>query len=253
MYLRIVRLRVSEGREAAFTRLYQESIIPALATTPGCLYVGLLAPWRGETYQSLTIWESSERALAYEESGLYHRLLTELSPFLADRTQWRVRRARDPLETADPSRREPPSDGYEVEAETGIAMFEPSGRLTFVRIVEVRIAPGRLEDFTKAYRQQVIPALEAFDGYRGVFLALAADDPEIALSITFWSREEDAVRYEMSGEFERLSERLKDTFSPLYDWGAHVGGTPAARAALKVSSYELVRGRPLRSGEEETG
>src|SRR5262249_46972692 len=52
MYLRFVHLQVREGQEAAFTRFYQERAIPALAATEGCLFAGLLAPWRGESHQS---------------------------------------------------------------------------------------------------------------------------------------------------------------------------------------------------------
>src|SRR4051812_32317313 len=116
MYLRFLRLRVREGQEGAFTRFYQESVIPALANTPGCLFAGLLAPWRSETHQSLTIWESAEQATQYEESGLFPRLLAEASPMLSDTAEWRVRLSRDPSETIDPSRREPPSEGYQTRS-----------------------------------------------------------------------------------------------------------------------------------------
>ena len=77
MYLRFVHLRVREGQEGAFTRFYQERAIPALAVTEGCLFAGLLAPWRGESHQSLTIWRTAEHAAAYEERGVYRRLLAE--------------------------------------------------------------------------------------------------------------------------------------------------------------------------------
>src|SRR6188508_3042428 len=116
MYLRFVRLRVRDGQEAAFTAFYQQRVIPALGATDGCLFVGLLAPWRSEVHQSLTIWASAEQALAYEEGGLYHQLLAEASSMLADTAEWRVRLARDPMETIDPSRREPQSEGYQTRS-----------------------------------------------------------------------------------------------------------------------------------------
>ena len=98
MFLRIIRLRVREADEAAFTRFYEDRVMPALEATAGCLYAGLLAPWRGgEAHQSLTIWDSAESARAYEEKGFYHQLLKEASPFLSERTEWRFRLATDPL------------------------------------------------------------------------------------------------------------------------------------------------------------
>jgi len=248
MHLRILRLSVREGQEAAFTRFYQERVIPALAATEGCLYAGLLAPWRGEAHQSLTIWASAEHVAAYEKAGSYHALLAEAAPMLTDRAEWRVRLARDPLETADPARAEPPVEGYTIDADDGSEALDGAGRPPFVRIVVIRVAPGRLAEFVAIYRADVIPALKAVRGCRGVFLCEGIDDPTEALSITLWNREEDAVRYEMSGEFERLTARLRETFSPVYDWrtrldGAGAGGRP------EVSSYQLVRGRRL--GKDE--
>lgn len=246
MFLRIVRLRVREGQEAAFTRFYQERVIPALAETGGCLYAGLLAPWRGEAHQSLTIWESPEMAQAYEEHGLYQRLLAEAAPLLSERTEWRVRLSRDPLETTDPSQREIASEGYSVEADQGSAALDSGGRPPFVRIVALRVDPDRRDEFVSIYTGEIIPALKAQRGCRGVFLAEGAEDPRGMLSITLWSREEDAVRYEMSGEFERLSARLKTTFSPVYDWRVSLGSdSESTSSGLKVSSYQLVRGRRI--------
>ena len=245
MFLRILQLRVREGQEAAFTRFYQERVIPAMAATDGCRYAGLLAPWRGEAYQSLTIWDSEQKVRAYEEGGAYHPLLAEAAPFLSDRSEWRVRLARDPLETADPARREPPSDRYRIEADEGSAARDAGGRPLFVRIVAIRVAPGRLADFAAIYKEEVIPALKSVRGCRGVFLAEGSDDPGEALSITFWNREEDAVRYEMSGEFERLTARLQSTFSPVYDWRTNLDGAGSSAGRPEVSSYQIVRGRRL--------
>ena len=85
-------------------------------------------------------------------------------------------------------------------------------------------------------------------GCRGVFLAEGAHDPNGVLSISFWNREEDAVRYEMSGVFERLTSQLRATISPVYDWRLTLDATGSGGAAgggLAVSSYQLVRGRRL--------
>lgn len=246
MYLRIVQLRVREGQEAGFARFYEERVIPALANADGCLYAGLLAPWRGDAHQSLTIWESDRHAAAYTTGGLFHRLLAEGAPMLTGRDEWRVRPVVDPLETADPGRAEPPSEGWSIEAGDGGDAFDGGGRAfghPFVRIVALRVAAGRLDEFLAIYRGEVMPALRAVDGCRGVLLAESWDESR-ALSISLWRREEDAVRYEMSGEFARLTARLRGTFAALHDWGIRLAGTgPGGRP--QVTSYEVVRGRRL--------
>ena len=244
MYLRFIHLHVREGQEAEFARFYQESVLPALAATPGCLYAGLLAPWRGSFHQSLTIWSAPEQATAYEESGLYDRLLAEAAPMLARRAEWRVRLARDPDEIFDPARRQPPSEGYHLETPEGTAALDQGERPPFVRIVLLKVALERLAEFVGIYRNELMPALKSVRGCRGVFLAEGANKPMEVLSITVWDREEDAVRYEMSGEFERLTGRLAGTFAPVFDWGTRLGAGGAV-SSPEVSSYELVRGRRL--------
>jgi heme-degrading monooxygenase HmoA len=248
MYLRFLDLRVRQGQEAAFTRFYQERVMPALGETEGCLYAGLLAPWRSETHRSLTIWATAEHASAYEASGLFHALLAECKPMLDGTSEWRVRLSRDPLETIDPDKREPPTEGYQVDAQAGGAALAHGQRL-FVRIVGVRVVHGKLADFVAIYRDQVMPALESVPGCRGVFLAEAVDHPLEVLSITLWDREEDAVRYEMSGDFERLTSRLDGTFSPVYDWRTRLGDD-TSRGRADVSSYQVVRGRRLAEPED---
>lgn len=249
MFLRIIQLRVREADEAAFTRFYEARVIPALEATQGCIYAGLLAPWRGgEAHQSLTIWDSPESAKAYEDKGLYHQLLKEAAPFLSERTEWRIRLATDPLETSDPTRREIPSAGYHVDPQSGGDSLDSDRRASFVRIVSLRLDPGHLDDFVAIYREKVMPALRAVPGCRGVFLAEGAHDPNGVLSITMWSREEDAVRYEMSGLSEQLTAHLRSAISPVYDWHLTLGGGGAGVSgggALEVASYQVVRARRL--------
>ena len=262
MFLRIIRLRVREADEAAFTRFYEDRVISALEAISGCLYAGLLAPWRGgEAHQSLTIWDSPESAREYEEKGLYHQLLREAAPFLSERTEWRIRLATDPLETTDPSRREIPSAGYNLDADSGSETLESDKRSSFVRIVSLRLDPGHFEEFVAIYREKIIPALRAVQGCRGVFLADGTQDPNGVLSITLWNREEDAVRYEMSGLYDQLTAHLRGTISPAYDWhltldgaGSGPGGpVSTGTGSLDVSSYQLVRGRRLDPNPLEPG
>jgi heme-degrading monooxygenase HmoA len=242
-YLRLLPLPVRAGQEAAFTRFYQERVLTALEATEGCLYAALLAPWRSESHQSLTVWSSPGQAAAYERAGDYLSLLAEAAPLLADGARWRVSPAVDPLETAGEPRRELPTDGYLVGGRAVAALAATRGG-SFVRIVTVRLALDRNDEFIGLYRGEVVPALERVDGCRAIFLAVAVDDPQHVLSITLWDREEQAVRYEMSREFERLAVGLAATFAPATGRGAAAGGA-GATSRLEVTSYQVVRGRSL--------
>jgi heme-degrading monooxygenase HmoA len=247
MYMRFVHLQVREGAEAQFDAFYRERVIPAMRSTPGCRFAGLLTPWRGgDAHQSLTIWDTPEEAAGYEESPLFRQLSREAEPLLSAKAEWRVRLGKDPLATIDPSDRVIPSTGYVVEGGVGTDM--PEGRRpVFVRILSVRIDPERLREFIDLYAQHVVPTLKQRPGCRGVLLAEGAEHPDGFLSITLWDREEDAVRYETSGEPERLTARLKATFSPLYDWRLTLGDLDPRAAAPQVASYHLVPSQPFKA------
>jgi heme-degrading monooxygenase HmoA len=253
MFLRFIRLVVREGSEPEFQRFYSERVIPALSAVPGCLFAGLLAPWRSEEHRSLTLWRSPEAARAYEESGLYHQLLDESKPYLSSRTVWRVRLAEDPLETIDPGRKEIPPEGYELAGDERSGELEEMARPVFLRIVALRAGAGRREELAALYRDLVLPTLRETPGCLGALLASGSNDPNELLSITVWDREESATRYEMSGVFERLTRRLAPTFSPLSQWQLTLGDAgPERRAAPGVTSYHLVGGKRL-DREEKPG
>jgi heme-degrading monooxygenase HmoA len=249
MYLRFVRLYLREGAEPAFRKFYTERVQPALAATPGCLFAGLLAPWLGDEHRSLTLWRSADDARAYEEGGLYHQLLREVEPYLSARTVWRARLVDDASGSGEAIQREIPPEGYELESSAAASTLERPGRSLYVRIVAVHVASERQREFVERYRDTVLPALRAFPGCHGAFLAEAARNPNEMLSISVWDREESATRYEMSGEFERLIEETRSTFSPLRQWQFTLrdGGADERQAQPDVATYHLVHGRRLSS------
>ena len=248
IYARFLRLQLRPGAEGAFSAFYRDRVIPSLAEVPGCLYAGLLSPWRGEDHRSFTLWRSAEDAHAYEESGLYHALLRESEPMLSSRTAWRVRLSDESGETTAIELREIPAEGFVVESEESTRGLAGGSPRVFVRIVSIQTRPDRLQEFVALYREQVIPVLLARPGNRGAFLAEGAGDSSELLSISLWEREEDAVRYELSGEFDRLTRRLQSSFAPRVGWRLTLGeGEPERRTAPRVTSFQLAHGRRLDS------
>lgn len=242
IYARFLRLQLRTGAEAEFSAFYRDRVVPSLARVPGCLYAGLLSPWRGEDFRSFTLWRTPEDARAYEESGLYHALLRESEPMLSSRTAWRVRLSDESGETTAVELREIPAEGFVVESEESTRGLAAGSPRVFVRIVSIQTRPDRRREFVGLYREQVIPVLLARPGNLGAFLAEGTADSSELLSISLWEREEDAVRYEMSGDFERLTHRLSGTFAPQRLWGfALAESGDAARPAPGVTSYHVVQ------------
>lgn len=250
MYMRFVRLTIRDGRFADLREYYENRVIPALQDIRGCLFASLLQPTEGENEcVSLTLWSSQKRAEEYESSGLYDELLDESDDFLAEASEWRVQLTGDPGGEG-PRLQEPEVEAFPVEiaAESGEIDDSELPQL-FLRIVAVRVDPGRFEELRERYNQEVVPALLATPGCLAVFLVEGISVHSRALSVTVWDSEEKAVRYEMSGSFDKLTTRLSEFFSGLYQWKLSL--VPSAERDqvtgqdLDVSGYRIVTGRRL--------
>ena len=251
MHMRFVRLKIKEEKVWDAQKFYEERVFPQLEQTDGCLFASLLqGTIHGGDYISMTVWTSAEAAGAYEHGGLFDRLLDESDELLQEAEEWVtdlpgagdavVFTGVDPeIETWDAA----------GDADEGVLERVGHGRV-FVRMVAVRLRRGAFVEFERRFEEEVRPALAATPGYLGSFLVAGAGDQTRILSVTMWAREEDAIRYGLSGEFERLTLRLKDTFSDLYQWSVALSGDPestpmSTNRGLEVEGYQLVVGRKL--------
>jgi len=252
VYFRLVRLKVRPESFWAFRDYYEGRILPGLASAGGCLYAALLRPVRPAeeaeaACDSLTLWESEERADAYVDSGRYDELLDGADPFLAGPTVWSSDLTR--LEVGD----RPPLPDPKVETGSVEAGQEADGGLTlpalFLRVVDHRIDPGSLDALQRTWEEDVVPGLLSTPGCLAAYLVEGLRGREQALSLTFWSDEASAVRYELSGRFDELAGKLAPYLSGLYRWRLGLETDGAARnlrgSDLAVSAFHVVAGRKL--------
>jgi len=251
MFMRLVRLKVKEGKLWEFGSFYDDRVIPALQEIEGCLFACLLQQsGDAEESVSLTMWKRQEHAEAYEASGLYDQLLDESDEYLAETTQWRVQLTGDPGRTVAPLQ-DPEVEAYPVEV-AGLSDEDGEflSRHLYLRIVAARIEAGRFAELRDRFDKEVKPELLATKGCRAVFLVEGVGAGSRALSITVWDREEDAVRYELSGAFDELTSRVSEFFSGLYQWKLSLAPSGEREGVsgkdLDVHGYQLVTGRRLR-------
>lgn len=252
MHMRFVRLKIKEEKVWDARKFYEERVFPQLEQIDGCLFASLLqGTIHGEDYISMTVWTSEEAAGEYEHGGLFDRLLDESDELLQEAEEW----ATDLPGAGDAV----VFTGIEPEIETwntaGTADEEILERVgegrVYVRMVAVRLRRGAFKEFESRFDSEVRPALAETPGCLGAFLVAGAGDDTRILSVSMWAREEDAVRYGLSGEFERLTLRLKDTFSDLYQWNVTLSGDPVSSSmsserGVDVEGYQLVVGRKLK-------
>lgn len=231
MLLRFLQLDVREESLPDFLKFYTEDVFPVLQRTDGCLFACMLRQALDPTEViSLTVWESRETAEAYHKSEDFQRLF-EIS-------QSYYSRAADP--------KSPPAEFYIGDDSKRDALYmagRDAGPHPYLRIVDMRFKPGRMQEFKDFYESRIIPTLNQTKGCRSIFLVESAEQNDEALSITVWDREEDAVRYEISGSFDDLAAPMRDTFAGLRSWQMSApSALGAARDELEVHGYDVIAG-----------
>jgi heme-degrading monooxygenase HmoA len=252
MFMRLVNLRVKEGRMNDFARFYEERTIPALQGAKGCLYASLLKPAADDVEcVSMTLWRSREAVDAYEESGLYDELLDEMDDMMAEVAEMKVRSSGGPKRELQ-FLQDPDVEAYPVEvAGIGEVVDADVSRHFFVRLVSARIQIGKFEALKERYNKEIKPALMATRGCRAVFLVENTKTQERALSVTVWDSEEDAIRYELSGGFDEQTAKVSEFFSGLYQWKLSLSQSQDRRSVsgkdLDVRGFQVVTGKRLGS------
>ncbi len=251
MYMRIVQARIDANQIAEIQRVYTERVVPRLESVPGCLCARLIqSASHKDELLSMTLWDTQEHAEAYEQSGLFKELIEEAKPFLMDSAEWKIQLTEDLTLQYEPVQEEPVVRALPVVAQSDSEICAPEEvSQMHVRIVSPRLKPGKLEEFTKLYRETIVPALRKVPGCRYAYLAESTDGSEV-YSVTVWDNPEAASAYEANGLFDRLTEKVKHTLSELYQWKMALerdyGKRLTTSEDLRVDRYDVVTGKRFR-------
>ena len=82
----------------------------------------------------------------------------------------------------------------------------------FARLTVVQVNIDKLDETTKIYKEDVIPAAKSQKGYRGAYL-LTDRKTGKGISISLWDSEEDAIANEQSGYYQASVGKFKDFFT----------------------------------------
>ena len=91
LFVRIVSPQIRHGMEEEFKRIYHNEIMPSIKNVQGCRYVEL-SENAGEEGKmiSITVWDSSRDAEAYEQSGLFRELTKKVEHTFSEVYQWKM-------------------------------------------------------------------------------------------------------------------------------------------------------------------
>ncbi len=249
MYLRLVHSVINPLSIPDIRKAYEIKIIPRFEKVPGCLYVGLILrePQHDEGF-SMTVWDSGENLRAFEESGVYRENLEEVRPYLSGSSEERIQLSGDMKLEYVSVPGEPTVRSYKALAQMGPEIpGQEKSYLANLRLLTVKIQPGKMEEFRRLYIDEIIPVLKTVRGCRYALLTEGLEERNEAISITFWDSRRDIDDYEQSGLFTELNNRVKHTFTGLYRWKMAVDEQTSRHAVTSddqtVQYYSVVIGK----------
>ena len=82
----------------------------------------------------------------------------------------------------------------------------------FVRLTIAPIKDGKMDDLAKIYKESIVPAAKAQEGYQGAYL-LTNRETNKAISVTVWDSEKDAIANEQIGYYKEQVTKAVPCFS----------------------------------------
>ena len=171
-------------------------------------------------------------------------------PYLSGSTEWKARLSEELTYEYEEEAKGPLVEAFRVKSgdRKSLPDKEQTPRL-YVRLVAAKIKQGKTKELEERYQEEILPALQSVEGFRGGFLVEGFQNPGNCVSITIWDREEDAIRYELSGLFEELAGKVSDLLSSTHQWRMSLTSTARADKAvsddLTVTGYHVVAGNKM--------
>ncbi|MBN2413107.1 antibiotic biosynthesis monooxygenase [candidate division KSB1 bacterium] len=220
MYLRFVQAKYKSYSLSNIHQIYDEKIIPRLQKVPGCLFAALVQNEKQpDEGISITLWDTHEHAEAYEKSGVFKELLDYIMPFLSDSSEWKVQLSKDLNLEYQPVPDEPVIKSFRTLSDKDEKTFSRKAiPYLFLRFLSIKIKPGMMNTFREIYQKEIDPKLKNIKGCRYAYISENLEEENQVLSLTMWDSKEDADNYEKEGQFKQLLDKVKHTFTELYQW-----------------------------------
>lgn len=253
MHMRLLQVEIEKDGLPLLKRLYEERVMPALQTQKGCRFASLMQSMHHpDQCLSLTLWDDPADAEAYEKSGLFASLMDESKLFLTESLEYSIKLSEDLQVEYVPVPRDPVVKSYPIAVQSdGVDKGGTEG--VWLRIVSLKILPGKMQEFKRLYTDHSVPALRAAPGCRHVYLLESEERDDEVFSVTIWDSREHAQEYERSGVFEHLLDLQKETLSGLAQWKIRTGQEDDRRTVstedVLVEHYTILAGRSFPSGK----
>ncbi len=220
MFMRLLQVHVKSDSITNLPSFFNNFMLPEVRNAPGCLYAGFIRSDRdSEESIVVTLWDTTEHADAYAQSGIFQKIMNQAESIFSDVLEWKVQLSRDITIPAASFREEPvvkPSITAKPDPHNGSHLL--NGGALYVRILSIRLLPGKAEEFASLYNELIVPTLRLIRGCKYAFLTEGVEERGEVISVTIWDRKEDADLYESMGIFDSLKKRVRHTYTDIFEW-----------------------------------
>ncbi|MCK9410269.1 MAG: antibiotic biosynthesis monooxygenase [Bacteriovoracaceae bacterium] len=184
MFLRMVSMGVQAKDSDIFAKAYDENIISVLRRQPGCSFASLLQNIHdSKDCISVTIWESKEATIEYEQSGVFKALVESLRAFYEESNEFELKLTDDLSIEYTPVQNDPTLkqfDDTDTEKEY-IQKFQITPYAA--KIITLTVLPDTIQEFQEIFAEKVISKFQEQKGFIHIILLRKNNEFNI---ISFW-------------------------------------------------------------------
>jgi len=246
MHLRFVQVRIKPDNIHSLRSVYEEKIIPTMQTVDGCLYIGLFHNIQHpDECISISLWSDRDKIDSYEKSGVFAELLNASNKYFDESSEWQMNLSDDLTLTYTQIPQEAVVKDFIISSSDQRPIIY--GKTLYVRIVSHQVHSGMKDEFKRIYNNEVLPILTKVYGCRSAYLTENPEDEGKLFSISIWDTHADADKYEQSGLFDTLLNKLKPALSGVYQWKMRLERETGAQAVttddITVEGYSILTGK----------
>jgi len=210
MFLRMVTYTIRNDELLHMAHTYERLIIPALRTTPGCVFAAVIQNIDNTNECiSLTMWKSQAESAQYEASGLYSQLVNGIRPFFTESTEWKVQLNEEYLLETVPIQIEPEVVGFSDSVASPDELARLKTKPFAVQIVTMSVQEGHGAEFERIFSSEIRQIYGSYKGF--IDLVLLRQDREYHC-ISFW---DETVDITSSSDIQSINQLVRSIYSVL--------------------------------------
>jgi heme-degrading monooxygenase HmoA len=210
MFLRMVTHVIRAEESETWAEVYTQSVLSALRSTEGCVFASLLQnTGNAPECVSLTLWKSQKESTAYEESGLYTRLVDILRPFFAESTEWKLELSKDLSLEYTPIQVEPTVERFDDSVAGSETISRLKAKPFAVQILTLAVQEDQVGSFEILFSSDIHPKYKMHKGF--IDLILVREHHKFHI-ISFW---DETVDIELSAGIHSMNYLLESIYAIL--------------------------------------